>query len=344
MKTAITLLGAFLFSASAAAQVYTEDFTATDEGAYEIIFSPWNQLESVGGNPGAYKRLLNSNGTGDQVGILTTQWPNAFSGNWRAAGIGTIGFDMNIVAGAFNNGPGIFTITIGNDNGTPLDDADDCIVSFESVTLFPPTMSGWMSYDWDIPSSSLQLPGGWSSAGPAGVPDTIWNIVMQDVSYVDYFMDMNPSPGAPFNILWDLGVDNIRVGQGSVGSNYCTSGPNSTGSASVISASGSSSLAQNNLVLSAGPMDDEPGIFFFGTAQLNTPFGNGTRCVGGTVFRLPPSFATGNTLTRAVDLGAAPANVITIGSIWNFQAWFRDPAGGGVGFDLSDGLAVGFVL
>jgi len=342
MKYAITLLGALCLQGTAGAQAYTETFTASDEGAYEIIGDNWNSLETTGGNPGAYKRLMNSAGTGDSAGILTTSWPSSFSGDWRAAGIGIVGFDMDISAGVYNQGSGIFTITIANDSGT-VDTADDNMVTMESVTLFPPTTSGWMSYDWDIPTGATQLPGGWSSSGPSGVPDTIWNIVMQDVSYMDFRMDMNPSPGAPFNILWDLGVDNIRVGQGSVGTSYCQSSPNSSGSASVISASGSSSLAQNNLVLSAGPMANEPGIFFFGTAQLSAPFGNGTRCVGGSVFRLSPNFATGNVLTRAVDLSAAPASVITVGSIWNFQAWFRDPAGGGVGFDLSDGLAIGFL-
>ena len=33
---------------------------------------------------------------------------------------------------------------------------------------------------------------------------------------------------------------------------------------------------------------------------------------------------------------------ISAGSTWNFQFWYRDPAGGGAGFNLSDGLQLTF--
>jgi hypothetical protein len=39
---------------------------------------------------------------------------------------------------------------------------------------------------------------------------------------------------------------------------------------------------------------------------------------------------------------SSPASVITPGSTWNFQAWFRDTAAGGSAFDLSDAVAVSF--
>jgi len=130
-----------------------------------------------------------------------------------------------------------------------------------------------------------------------------------------------------------------------LGTNYCTSSPNSSGSPSLITAIGSTSIADNDLTLSAGPMaDNEPGIFYFGSNQLNTPFGNGTRCVGGTVVRiLPPAMAAGGVLTRVVDLTSGPvASAIAPMTTWNFQAWFRDPAGGGLGFDLSDAVEIDF--
>ena len=143
------------------------------------------------------------------------------------------------------------------------------------------------------------------------------------------------------------GVDDFmyRFPVAPVGTNYCMSSANSSGSASVISATGSASVAANDLTLMAGPMADmEPGIFYFGPNQIGAPFGNGTRCVGGAVVRLyPPMPSVGGVLTRTVDLASAPASVITPMSTWNFQAWFRDPAGGGLGFDLSDGLQIDFV-
>ena len=86
-----------------------------------------------------------------------------------------------------------------------------------------------------------------------------------------------------------------------------------------------------------------PGIFYFGPNQIEDPFGDGYRCVGGHVRRLPVSFASGGNLSHDVDYNANyAAGVITAGSSWNFQAWFRDPAANGATFNLSDGLHVTF--
>ena len=137
----------------------------------------------------------------------------------------------------------------------------------------------------------------------------------------------------------------------SIGTNFCTSQPNSSGSASLISAEGSLSIASNNIVLSAGPMaTGEPGIFYYGPDEISVPFGNGTRCVGGpagTIHRIFPfaqadgagtmSSPINNTLPDHAPQLAVP------GTTWKFQAWFRDPAGGGAGFDLSDGLSLTLV-
>lgn len=131
------------------------------------------------------------------------------------------------------------------------------------------------------------------------------------------------------------------------GSNYCVSDVNSTGGASVISASGSNSILLNDLVFVASNVPaGQNGIFFYGTDQLQVPFGNGTRCVGGApVFRLPlEAAAAGNTLTHAYDNTSPPfaAGQVFAGQTWNYQAWFRDPAAGGANFDLSDAYSVTF--
>jgi len=134
-----------------------------------------------------------------------------------------------------------------------------------------------------------------------------------------------------------------------LGTNYCMSSANSSGQASLISAGGSASVAANDLVLSAGPGPvGEPGIFYYGPTQLaGPPFGNGFRCVGGpagTVVRIFP-FAQGDAagiMMQPLDNTAAAHAQVTAGASLNFQAWFRDPAGGGAGFDLSDGLNIVF--
>ena len=89
-----------------------------------------------------------------------------------------------------------------------------------------------------------------------------------------------------------------------------------------------------------------PGLFFYGTNQLQLPFGDGFQCVGGSVYRLAAKIAdAGGQLTHLVDYAAPPelAGQISVGSQWNFQCWYRDPGSLGSGFNLTDGLAVTFV-
>jgi len=90
---------------------------------------------------------------------------------------------------------------------------------------------------------------------------------------------------------------------------------------------------------------DDFGLFLYGEFPTSFPLGNGTLCIGSPFFRLPASLAQGGELRHALDMTNPPAQVaiITPGSTWNFQAWFRDNPAGGSGFDLTDGLRVTFV-
>jgi hypothetical protein len=131
--------------------------------------------------------------------------------------------------------------------------------------------------------------------------------------------------------------------------NYCVSTPNSSGSAAVMSASGTADAAINDLVLSAGPGPvGQPGLFYYGPGEIQLSFGNGFRCViGAQVQRLFPvsAFAANGIMSYTLDLAAAPTSaIIAPGSTWKFQAWFRDPLAGASGFDLSDGLSIRFAL
>jgi len=121
---------------------------------------------------------------------------------------------------------------------------------------------------------------------------------------------------------------------------YCASTPNSTGQAAEIGWSGSCVAADADFTLDAGPVPNEPFLFFFGDSQIQVPFGNGFLCVGGGITRLnPPAFASAGVAIRGVDL---PAFGITLGTSANFQCWFRDPAGGGAFSNTSNGLAFTF--
>lgn len=138
----------------------------------------------------------------------------------------------------------------------------------------------------------------------------------------------------------EAGVDAFEVARVSCAQiqSYCASGA----SGSVISATGSASLAANNLVLHASNVGaGRNGLFFYATTKQNTPFDLGFRCIGTPATRLLLiNSGVGTSLDFAVDYGALPASgPIQAGDLWNFQCWFR--AGGGQS-DLSNGLQIIF--
>lgn len=131
-----------------------------------------------------------------------------------------------------------------------------------------------------------------------------------------------------------------------LGERYCSTSVNSTGGGAQIHASGSSSAAANDLELSASPVPaNQFGLFFYGPSQIELPFGDGFLCVGGGLHRLPVGTASkAMELRFPVDNTLPPATNLTAGSTWNFQAWFRDLAAGGAGYNLSDGVSILFTL
>ena len=141
-----------------------------------------------------------------------------------------------------------------------------------------------------------------------------------------------------------IGAPALASTGSSVGTNYCSANPNSTGSPTIISGQGSASVAANDLTLRAEPVPNQPFIVFFGPNQIELPFGNGFRCVGGGVHRvLPPGFASGQVATQRLDLVTLGGGVIVTDSTWNFQVWYRDPAASPSSFNTSNGLSVDFL-
>jgi hypothetical protein len=131
---------------------------------------------------------------------------------------------------------------------------------------------------------------------------------------------------------------------------YCEALPNSSYPRARIAYVGSPSVSEANLdlVVTFGAQW-MVGLFLYGQAQQQTPFGNGNLCVGGGVFRVPQPFVLGLVGNSGVSLdfsqpplGGGPG-MITPGSTWNFQAWFRDTPAGGAGFNLSNALSATFV-
>lgn len=147
----------------------------------------------------------------------------------------------------------------------------------------------------------------------------------------------------------EAAIDDVRVFQPLCGcdwENTCTTSPHSAGPGAVLAASGSASLAANDLVLQVGGgVPNQFGLFFYGPEPAAVPLGDGVLCVGGASWRLPVLTTDGaGAASQALDVTQPPnpAATITAGSRWYFQFWFRDPASGGAGFNFSDSLAVDF--
>lgn len=126
------------------------------------------------------------------------------------------------------------------------------------------------------------------------------------------------------------------------GGHFCQAAPNSVGGGALIGSSGTPCRSANDLVLFAGPVPDHQlGLFFLGSALVPPhPYQDGVRCVGGQILRLPVERAQAGLLAHAVDFTdpASPAYALHVCSRWYVQAWYRDPAAGGSGSNLSDGL------
>jgi hypothetical protein len=125
--------------------------------------------------------------------------------------------------------------------------------------------------------------------------------------------------------------------------NYCSTTPNSATSGAVMSFGGSNRTSNNNFVVVAtGLPANKLSIVFYGQTQAFVPFGNGMRCIANPFFRLPTTMSNlFGDVTVALDLNSLPSGgQISAGQTWNFQVYFRDPAGGGAAFDASDGLRV----
>ena len=121
---------------------------------------------------------------------------------------------------------------------------------------------------------------------------------------------------------------------------FCETTPNSVGNGARMGFNGTTSYLSNNLDLFAtGVPPGKLGLFFYGPQPTNKPFGNGVLCVGGSKKRLPIETASAiGTLSHDLDLTQPGAASISVGETWYFQAWYRDPQGGGNGTNLSDGL------
>ena len=212
--------------------------------------------------------------------------------------------------------------------------------------------------NWDLLYSTTGDSGPWIPIAtdlPPGSP------AAGDPHYFDWTVPDTPSTEVRVRVVmdnatsdyFDISDADLTIQSGCPQpTSYCSTSPNSNGAGAIMAHSGSTSVAANDFVLTAtGAASNQFGLFFYGAAQVQVPFGDGLRCVGAGgvgMFRLNPALMTdpaGDAL-RGVDVTLPPASSgpgqIQPGDTWNFQFWYRDPSFGAAGFNLSDGLSVTF--
>lgn len=192
--------------------------------------------------------------------------------------------------------------------------------------------------------------------------ETLWKVFGEGdawrLEHHDVVGDLNHDGLADFGV-GNPSDDSVSTNSGRVtvyagaqgdATRYCIGAPNSAGPGARLELFGPISVGNNNLTLEVeGAIPSQFGLFFYGPNQTQNPFGDGYRCVGGSIFRLNPPVQTDSNgfAARAVDFTDPPMSSgpgrITPGSSWSFQNWYRDPAAQGAGFNLSDALRITFV-
>jgi hypothetical protein len=170
-----------------------------------------DEIVAVGGSPGAYLRNRSFDAAVPSP-VYFGPVPSPFFGDYRAAGVTSLGLDVNVFAASMGvDHARAISLVLGSDMGTPDDVSDDCEVDFVGHKPLPSAGSGWRAFDFRVPSDTTKLPAGWrvrgSCAGLTG--DAAWNRVITNVTRVSFpFSD--PELFWFFQV-WDLGIDSIRI-------------------------------------------------------------------------------------------------------------------------------------
>jgi hypothetical protein len=261
------------------------------------------------------------------------QWYEIDLGNWPTSGTPTLvqSSQFNFGAGIFTFFPSIWADAAGNAAITFNQSSSSDFISVRMVTRSASDPLGKMNapvlmIDGTAPDTSGRFGDYSATNSDPAMPGAFWG-------HHEYRTSN-----------WRTRIGRIDTCVGSV-TNYCTTSANSAGPGAVMSTTGSTSIAANDLVLHAtAAPPNQFGLFFFGDQQQSTPLGDGTLCVAGSLNRFPVvTVDAGGTATFAPDLTNLPNGVtLSPGASQNMQFWFRDPPFGTAGYNLSDAIEIVF--
>jgi len=103
---------------------------------------------------------------------------------------------------------------------------------------------------------------------------------------------------------------------------------NSLGSGGLLSSTGVASIAADTAVLAGSGMPNSNALFFQGSTQIASPFGDGLRCAGGSVVRLGTKSNVGGASQYPVagDQSISVRGGALAGNTRYYQVWYRNAA------------------
>lgn len=213
----------------------------------------------------------------------------------------------------------------------------------------------WLSVDGNANDQARVLVNGTEFYANPVAPrsDAAWGMQEYDISSV---AANNPSVQVEFRLrsngtnqfggwaLDDISVFSLSpiIAPCPAPTTYCVAAPNSVGAGAQMGYTGTGNLVLNDLTLyTYACPPNSSGIYYYGPSTTQVPFGNGFRCVSGATFRLGVTTADSfGDASVAIDWQNLPSGAPLPGQVRNFQFWYRNPAAGGSGFNLSNGLQV----
>ncbi|MCP3914937.1 MAG: arylsulfotransferase (ASST) [bacterium] len=320
-----------------------------------LSVSFWNELWIIDHSTTTQEAAGHTGGDSGKGGDLLYRWGNGAAYD-RAADLDRQLFFMHDInwirpgrPGAgnlllFNNGtarPGVGNFSSVDEVVTPVD-AQGNYPSLAPGVPFGPTAAAWTYWD-PVPDAFYTSIMGGTERLPNGntliIDSTEGRLFEVDQSGTVTWDYTNPHGTSTNWVFKARYVPDCRTPEP-----YCATVPNSAGPGVTISATGTTSLAANDLVFQmTGGIANNWGLFFYGEGQGMLPSGDGTICVGSNFFRFPTlqSNAAGMG-SYAVDFGNLPSIGFEPFATWNFQYWYRDPIGGPEGWNFSHALAVTF--
>jgi len=328
-----------------------------------IVATPSFLVQSTGDTDSAVASPPLDGGTGPRP------WAVAFRYEW-----GTYDHDINVNVLQGASVIAYDSLTSLEAAGTSLEDQTHPDIDTDGrqfVVAYAESYNGNLS-DYDVYAASL-----WFVDGRLGLSEGHHNLDFSSASSIDPQIAAIGTAGTPggrvagtwtrrftggtgdiHGALYDTPVSiaptSYCAGDGSSGAcpcgnwgafgNGCASSVNSSGGN--LFGGGDARVSNDSFVLYGSGLASAPCLYFQGTARLGGPvFGDGLRCVGGTVVRLGTKQSPGGS-SQIPQAGDAPisvaGNVPGAGAIRVYQAWYRNAASFCTvsTFNLTNGLEV----